>query len=158
MKLSHVARDGSVAMVDVGRKPVTSRYARAEAYVRMDGAVREALQAASLAKGDAFVVAQVAGIMAAKSTATFIPLTHPLPISSVDVRFEWCDDGRLRVETEARTTARTGVEMEAMVAAAVAALTIYDMAKALDKSIVIESVRLLLKSGGKSTFRRARGK
>ena len=88
--------------------------------------------------------------MAAKQTATLIPLAHPLPLSSVDVRFEWRADGLLRVEAQARTTARTGVEMEAMIAASVAALTIYDMSKSLDKGITIESVRLLNKSGGKS--------
>ena len=97
-----------------------------------------------------FVAAQVAGIMAAKQTAELIPLAHPLPLSSVDVRFDWRRDGALRVEAEARTTAQTGVEMEAMVAASVAALTIYDMSKALDKGITIEAVRLLRKSGGKS--------
>ncbi len=137
MKLSHVARDGSVAMVDVAAKKVSARYARAEALVRMVPQAREALERATLAKGDAFVTAQIAGIMAAKQTPTLIPLTHPLPLSSVDVRFEWRDDGALRIESEARTTARTGVEMEAMVAAAVAALTIYDMAKALDKGIAM---------------------
>lgn len=141
-------------MVDVGQKGITARHARAEALVRMDAAARRALQRATLPKGDAFVTAQVAGIMAAKQTATLIPLTHPLPLSSIDVRFEWCADGALRVEADARTTARTGVEMEAMVAAAVAALTIYDMSKALDKGIAIERIRLLRKSGGKSDFRR----
>jgi cyclic pyranopterin monophosphate synthase len=150
VKPSHVARDGSIAMVDVAGKSVSVRSARAEALVRMSSAARTALQAATLPKGDAFVAAQVAGIMAAKRTATLIPLTHPLPLSSVDVRFQWRKDGRLRVEADARTTARTGVEMEAMVAAAVAALTIYDMSKALDKGIEIEAIRLLRKSGGKS--------
>lgn len=137
-------------MVDVGSKGVSARHARAEALVRMSPAARRALQEATLPKGDAFVVAQIAGIMAAKQTASLVPLTHPLPLSSVDVRFQWRDDGLLRVESEARTTARTGVEMEAMVAAAIAALTIYDMSKALDKGIAIENLRLLRKSGGKS--------
>ncbi|MGA8097128.1 MAG: cyclic pyranopterin monophosphate synthase MoaC [Candidatus Cybelea sp.] len=150
MKPSHIARDGSIAMVDVSKKSVSSRCARAEALVRMNPPARTALRAATLPKGDAFVAAQVAGIMAAKRTAELIPLAHPLPLSSVDVRFDWCRDGTLRVEAEAHTTARTGVEMEAMVAASVAALTIYDMSKALDKGITIEAVRLLYKSGGKS--------
>lgn len=150
MKPSHIARDGSVAMVDVSRKRVTSRQARAEALVRMGRAAREALQKATLPKGDAFVTAQLAGIMAAKQTAALIPLTHPLPLTSVDVRFDWRPDGALRIEAQARTSAQTGVEMEAMVAAAIAALTIYDMSKSLDKGITIESVRLLQKSGGKS--------
>jgi cyclic pyranopterin phosphate synthase len=150
VKPSHIGRDGSVAMVDVSRKRVTSRYARAEAVVRMSGKAREALQKATLPKGDALVTAQLAGIMAAKQTAALIPLTHTLPLSSVDVRFDWRPDGALRVQAEARTSAQTGVEMEAMLAAAIAALTIYDMSKSLDKGITIESVRLLRKSGGKS--------
>jgi cyclic pyranopterin monophosphate synthase len=150
MRPSHIARDGSVAMVDVSAKRVSSRYACAEALVRMNPAARSALRAATLPKGDAFVTAQIAGIMAAKRTAQLIPLAHPLPLSSVDVRFDWRRDGALRVEAQARTAARTGVEMEAMVAASIAALTIYDMSKALDKAITIESVRLLRKSGGKS--------
>jgi cyclic pyranopterin phosphate synthase len=161
VRASHIARDGSVAMVDVSGKRVSARYARAEALVRMSPAARAALQAATLPKGDALVAAQIAGIMAAKQTAVLIPLTHPLPLSSVGVRFEWRSDGVLRVEAEARTTARTGVEMEAMVAACVAALTIYDMSKALDKGITIEAVRLLRKSGGKSgpfVLRQARKK
>jgi len=149
VKSSHVGRDGSIAMVDVSRKPVSSRVARAEALVRMSPAAQRALRSATLSKGDALVAAQLAGIMAAKQTASLIPLTHPLPLSCVDVRFDWHED-LLRVEAEARTTAQTGVEMEAMVAAAIAALTIYDMSKSLDKGIAIEGIRLLRKSGGKS--------
>jgi len=149
VKPSHIARDGSIAMVDVSRKRVSVRVACAEAFVRMSPAAKAALRAATLPKGDALVAAQVAGIMAAKQTAALIPLTHPLPLDGVDVRFDWQQD-LLRVEAEARTAARTGVEMEAMVGASIAALTIYDMAKALDKSITIESVRLVRKSGGKS--------
>lgn len=148
MKLSHVAPDGSVTMVDVSEKPVTARYARAQAVVRMNEAAREAIRAATLAKGDAFTTAQVAGILAAKQTANLIPLAHPLPIAKAGIRFEWGDDGALLIESEARTSAQTGVEMEALVAAAVAALTIYDMAKALDSQIAIESIRLLEKRGG----------
>jgi cyclic pyranopterin phosphate synthase len=137
-------------MVDVSGKDASTRVARAEAVVRMNDAARKALQEATLPKGDAFVAAQLAGIMAAKQTAALIPLAHVLPLSSVDVRFEWTADGALRVAAQAQTVATTGVEMEAMVAACVAALTIYDMSKALDKGISIESVRLLEKSGGKS--------
>jgi len=136
-------------MVDVSRKRVSVRVACAEAFVRMNPAARTALRAATLPKGDALVAAQVAGIMAAKQTAALIPLTHPLPLDRVDVRFQWQRD-LLRVEAEARTSARTGVEMEAMVGASIAALTIYDMTKALDKGITIESVKLVRKSGGKS--------
>ena len=149
-KPTHIAADGSVSMVDVSRKDASTRIARAEALVRMNDAARKALQEATLPKGDAFVAAQLGGIMAAKQTAALIPLAHALPLSSVDVRFEWTADGALRVRAQARTVATTGVEMEAMVAACVAALTIYDMCKALDKSISVESVRLLEKSGGKS--------
>lgn len=150
MRLSHVATDGSVAMVDVSGKSVTSRFARARAVVRMNAAAQAAIRDATLAKGDALATAQIAGILAAKQTANLIPLAHPLPLTSVDVRLDWRADGSLEIEAAARTAARTGVEMEAMVAATIAALTIYDMTKALDRSITIESVRLLEKRGGKS--------
>ncbi|MDP9023965.1 MAG: cyclic pyranopterin monophosphate synthase MoaC [Candidatus Eremiobacteraeota bacterium] len=137
-------------MVDVSEKLVSARAAKAEARIRMSDGAQAALQAAMLPKGDAFVAAQLAGIMAAKQTANLIPLAHPIPLSSVDVQIAWETDGTLRVEATARTSAQTGVEMEAMVAVSVAALTIYDMTKAVDKSIVIESIRLLEKTGGKS--------
>jgi cyclic pyranopterin phosphate synthase len=150
MKASHIADDGSITMVDISGKDTTDRSASAEAVIRMNAAAQAALRDGSLPKGDALVAAQVAGIMAAKQTATLIPLAHSLPLSSVDVRFEWSSDGALHVQTQARTSARTGVELEAMVAASIAALTIYDMAKALDKGITIESLRLLGKSGGKT--------
>lgn len=146
MKLSHVAADGSVAMVDVSGKSATARLARAQAIVRMSDDAAAALREATLPKGDALVTAQIAGIMAAKQTPSLIPLTHTLPLASVDVRFEWRDDGALAIISEAKTIAQTGVEMEAMVAATIAALTIYDMTKAADKGIVIESVRLLEKT------------
>jgi cyclic pyranopterin phosphate synthase len=142
-------------MVDVSGKAASVRTARAEARVRMSPSAQAAMREATLPKGDAFVAAQLAGIMAAKQTAALIPLAHPLPLAKVDVRFEWADDGALRIEAEARTSAQTGVEMEAMVAASIAALTIYDMAKAVDKGIVVESVRLLEKTGGKSGTWRA---
>ena len=137
-------------MVDVSSKPVTARTARAEALVRMSLPAAQALRDATLPKGDAFVAAQLAGVMAAKATGTLIPLAHPLPLAYVDVSFAWAGDDVLRIETVAGTTAQTGVEMEAMVAASVAALTIYDMTKAVDKGITIESVRLISKTGGKS--------
>jgi cyclic pyranopterin phosphate synthase len=149
-KPSHFADDGSIHMVDVSGKSATARTARAEARVRMSPKAALALRSASLAKGDALATAQIAGIMAAKQTGSLIPLAHPLPLSHVAVSFEWCDGDVLRIEATASTNARTGVEMEAMVAASIAALTIYDMTKALDKGIVVESVRLLAKSGGKS--------
>ena len=137
-------------MVDVGSKAVTERLARAESRVRMSAEAAAALREATLPKGDAFVAAQVAGIMAAKRTAELIPLAHPLPLASVDVTFEWTGPTEVRIEAIARTSAQTGVEMEALVAASVAALTIYDMTKALDKGIVIDGTRLLEKRGGKS--------
>lgn len=136
-------------MVDVSAKTPTARTARARARVRLGTEAAEALRTAALAKGDACAAAQLAGIMAAKQTPMLIPLAHTLPLSKVDVEFAW-DGDVLIIEAEARTTAQTGVEMEAMVAASVSALTIYDMAKAVDKGIVIESVRLLRKTGGKS--------
>ena len=142
-------------MVDVGSKATTERVAHACAVVRMTQTSADALRAATLAKGDAFAAAQIAGILAAKQTATLIPLAHPLPLSSVDVSFTWASTTTLRIDAIARTVAQTGVEMEAMVAASIAALTIYDMTKSLDKGIAIESVRLLEKSGGKSGHWRA---
>jgi len=141
-------------MVDVSAKSPTVRTARAEALVRMAAPARAALADATAPKGDALVTAQIAGIQAAKRTADLIPLAHPLPLAHVGVTFAWTADG-LRIEATATTSAQTGVEMEAMVAAAVAALTIYDMAKALDKGIVLERVRLLEKTGGKSGHWRA---
>ena len=149
-KLSHVREDGSLVMVDVGAKPATARTARAEARVRLSAAAAAALRAATLPKGDAFAAAQLAGIMAAKRTDELIPLAHPIPLGAVDVVFAWDDDTTLRITTRATTVGQTGVEMEAMVAASVAALTIYDMCKAVDKGIVVESVRLVEKTGGKS--------
>jgi cyclic pyranopterin phosphate synthase len=142
-------------MVDVGAKAVTERSAHARARVRMSPATEAALRETTLAKGDAFVTAQLAGIMAAKQTATLIPLAHPLPLSSVDVSLSWAGPGVLQIDAVARTTAQTGVEMEAMTAAAVAALTIYDMSKSLEKGIVVESIMLVEKRGGKSGTWRA---
>jgi cyclic pyranopterin monophosphate synthase len=149
-KPSHILADGRISMVDVSTKPVTARTARAQALVRMSPAAAQALRDATLPKGDAFVAAQLAGIMAAKQTGSMIPLAHPLALAHVDVTFAWQDDTVLHIEATATTSAQTGVEMEAMVAASIAALTIYDMTKAIDKGIAIESVRLLSKTGGKS--------
>lgn len=154
-KPSHIAEDGSLVMVDVGAKAVTERMARAQSRVRLSVEAAEALRTATLPKGDAFVAAQLAGIMAAKRTWELIPLTHPLPLSSVEVTFAWESATELRIEATARTSAQTGVEMEALVAASIAALTIYDMTKALDKGIAIEGTRLLEKRGGKSGAWRA---
>ena len=151
MKPSHLSDDGVPRMVDVGSKPVTARRAVAEATVRMRPEVLAALVDAGGPKGDAFVTARLAGIGAAKRTAELIPLCHPLPIERVDI--ELAPDtgaGTVAIRAEVAATARTGVEMEALTAASVAALTLYDMAKALQRDIVIESVRLLEKSGGRS--------
>jgi cyclic pyranopterin monophosphate synthase len=155
-KPSHIAVDGSVSMVDVSPKGNSAREARAQAVVRMSAAAERALKKATLPKGDAFVAAQLAGIMAAKQTGALIPLAHALPLASVDVGFAWCGEGKLRIETRARAVARTGVELEALMAASLAALTIYDMTKAVDKGITIESIALLEKSGGKSGHWRRR--
>jgi cyclic pyranopterin phosphate synthase len=137
-------------MVDVGHKAPTSRTARAEARVRMLPATAAALRDATLPKGDAFVAAQIAGILAAKQTAMLIPLAHTLPLSAVEVNFRWIDSATLHIATQASTSGQTGVEMEALVAASMAALTVYDMCKALEKGIVIEGLRLVSKTGGKS--------
>jgi cyclic pyranopterin phosphate synthase len=141
--LSHVDEVGGVKMVDVGAKPLSRRRAAARAFVRMSPETAERL--GSLPKGDALATAQIAGIMAAKRTAELIPLCHPLPLTSVDVRLAVERDG-VAVDASAETTAQTGVEMEALTAASVAALTVYDMAKAIDKDMVIEEVRLLEKT------------
>ena len=129
-------------MVDVGSKPLSRRRARAAAAVRMAPETAQRLRA--LPKGDALVAAQIAGIMAAKRTAELVPLCHPLPLTSVDVRLEVGDAG-VEIEATVETTAQTGVEMEALVAASIAALTVYDMAKAIDKQMEIVAVRLLSK-------------
>jgi cyclic pyranopterin phosphate synthase len=149
--LSHVNRAGQASMVDVSAKTATARAARAEGRIRMSPDALRAIRENAVAKGDVLAVARVAGIQAAKRTAELIPLCHPLPLTDVQVRFEF-DDALpgVRCETEARTVAATGVEMEAITAVAVALLTVYDMAKSVDKAMRIEGVRLLEKTGGKS--------
>jgi len=142
-ELSHVDESGAIRMVDVGGKPSVRRRATARAFVRMSSGTAARLRA--LPKGDALATAQVAGIMAAKRTAELIPLCHPLPLTHVDVGLE-VEDGGVAIEASAETTAQTGVEMEALTAAVVAALTVYDMAKAIDKEMVVEDVRLLEKT------------
>lgn len=151
-KLSHFDSAGQARMVDVSGKTETSRTARAHAFVRMSRAVLDALP--NNPKGDPLEVARVAGVMAAKRTAELIPLCHSLPLSHADVEISVESEG-VRIISSASTTAQTGVEMEALTAASVAALTVYDMTKALDKSIEIQDVFLLEKTGGKSgDFRR----
>jgi cyclic pyranopterin monophosphate synthase len=142
-ELSHVDEAGDVRMVDVGGKPLSRRRAVAAASVRM--APETARRLRELPKGDALATAQVAGIMAAKRTAELIPLCHPLPLSNVEVSLA-VEDASVEIRASAETTAQTGVEMEALVAASVAALTVYDMAKAVDKEMVVEGVRLLEKT------------
>jgi cyclic pyranopterin phosphate synthase len=138
-----------IRMIDVGDKPVSKRRAVARAQVLMPAEVRERIAAGTLPKGDVLAVARIAGIMAAKRTPEIVPLCHPLPLTRVDVTAELDGDG-VTITTAAETTAQTGVEMEALTAAAAAALTVYDMTKGLDPSIEIASARLLEKSGGKS--------
>ncbi len=149
MALTHLNAQGEVHQVDVSGKPATLREARAEAFVRMSDTTLAALRDGALEKGDVLAVARVAGIQAAKQTALLIPLCHGLPLESaaVDISVE---PGGLRIETVCRVTGRTGVEMEALTAATVAALTLYDMCKSQEKGITIERVRLLSKSGGRS--------
>jgi cyclic pyranopterin phosphate synthase len=142
-ELSHLDDSGRVRMVDVGEKPVVRRRAVARALVRM--APETAVRLRELPKGDALACAEVAGIMAAKRTSELIPLCHPLPLTHVAVTAE-VQDGAVELTAVAETTAQTGVEMEALTAAAVAALTVYDMAKGVDKAMVVESVRLLEKT------------
>jgi cyclic pyranopterin phosphate synthase len=136
-------------MVDVGAKSETRREATAECLVRMAPETLRAIRDSELAKGDALGVARVAGIMAAKRTAELIPLCHPLPITGVDIDFELVEQG-VRIVATARVTGRTGVEMEALTAAAVAGLTVIDMVKGVERGVWLEAVRLLEKSGGKS--------
>jgi cyclic pyranopterin monophosphate synthase len=151
-KLSHYDNAGRARMVDVSAKPHSKREAEASAFVVIKPAVLKALP--KNPKGDPLEVARLAGIMAAKKTADLIPMCHPLPLSHVDVLMRLCENG-VAITSTVTTTAVTGVEMEALVAASVAALTVYDMCKALDKSIEIRHVVLERKSGGKSgDFRR----
>ena len=148
---SHLDKDGGLSMVDVSSKPDTRRIAIAEAVVELAPETLDLLKRAALPKGDVLTCAKVAGIMAAKRTAELIPLCHPLSLNRVDVRFDVIDTPpRVRIETEAVTTGSTGVEMEAIIAAQIAAATIYDMCKAVQRDIVINRVRLLRKEGGKS--------
>jgi cyclic pyranopterin monophosphate synthase len=155
-KLSHTDADGEAHMVDVSSKPVTARVAEAEGFVSMSKATLELVRDNSAAKGDVLGVARVAGIMAAKKTADLIPLCHGLPVDHLDLTFELDErDTTIKIHSVARTEARTGIEMEAMTAVAVAGLTIYDMLKAVDRAMVIGGIRVTLKSGGRSGLYRA---
>ncbi len=147
--LSHLDRDGKAAMVDVGDKPITERVAVAEGSVRISAALEAAIRANALAKGDLLAIARIAGIQAAKRTDELIPLCHSLPLDVVEVHAT-LEPGRVRIEATARTHSRTGVEMEALTAVAVAALTVVDMGKAMDRAMTIEGIRVLEKRGGRS--------
>jgi cyclic pyranopterin phosphate synthase len=148
-RLSHVDRRGRVVMVDVGDKPVTSREAIACGSIRMSREALLQIRTGAVKKGDPLQAARLAGIMAAKQTSSLIPLCHPLPIASVQVDLIPVARG-YDIEARVRTTAQTGVEMEALTAVAIAALTVYDMVKAIDKRMVIGEIKLMKKTGGKS--------
>jgi cyclic pyranopterin monophosphate synthase len=151
MSLTHLDESGRARMVDVSDKDVTRREATARAVVSMHPSTARLISSGGVAKGDVLAVAQVAGVMAAKKTSDLIPMCHPLPITGVSMAFSLgVDDGVLEIRATVRVTGRTGVEMEALTAAAVAALTVYDMCKAVDRGMSIGHVELLRKVGGKS--------
>jgi cyclic pyranopterin phosphate synthase len=154
-ELTHFDDKGASRMVDVSAKPESQRLARASARLRMAPTTLRLIRDRAMAKGDVCEVARLAGIMAAKKTSDLIPLCHPLPLSSVTIDFSFEGDDVLQISATTQVFARTGVEMEALTAASVAALTVYDMCKAVDRSMVIERIRLEEKSGGKSgTYQR----
>ncbi|MBQ7617432.1 MAG: cyclic pyranopterin monophosphate synthase MoaC [Desulfovibrio sp.] len=157
-QLTHLTDDGRVTMVDVSDKAKSKRVAVAEAYVTLAPTTFAALKTYALPKGDALNCAKIAGILAAKKTSELIPLCHSLYTTLVDVRFDFLEEtSQIRIEAEARTVGETGVEMEAIVAAEIAAATIYDMCKAMQKDILISGIRLLKKQGGKSGTYLAKG-
>lgn len=151
MEFSHVNEQGRARMVDVSGKDDSERMASAEAIVRMLPETLALIQSGGINKGDVLAVAQVAGIMGAKQTHTVIPMCHPLMINSINIVFEMNDkESYIRIRSEVKTTGKTGVEMEALTAVSMAALTVYDMCKAVDRWMEIDSIKLLEKSGGKS--------
>jgi cyclic pyranopterin phosphate synthase len=153
---SHVDDEGRARMIDVGEKETTHRTAVAISRVAMAAATADLIREGKAEKGNVFQAARLAGIMAAKKTSDLIPLCHPLPLTHASVEFEWEDGTHLLIRATTKTDAKTGVEMEALTAAAVAALTVYDMCKAVDRGMTIQTVQLFEKTGGKSgTFRRA---
>lgn len=149
-RLTHFDDHGASRMVDVGGKEQTLRIARASGRVQMAGETLQLIRDRRLAKGDVLEVARLAGIMAAKKTGDLIPLCHPLSLDAVEIRFEFPSDNLIEIQAETRLVAKTGVEMEALTAVSVAALTIYDMCKAVDRGMTIRDVRLEEKSGGRS--------
>lgn len=148
-RLTHLDEDGAAHMVDVSAKSVTTRQAIASGRITMSAEAREAIAQGLVKKGDVLAVARVAGIMGAKKTSDLIPLCHPLPLSSVAIDLQMDDQGVVATAT-ARTNGQTGVEMEALTAVSTALLTVYDMAKSIDKAMIIGDIRLLEKTGGKS--------
>ncbi|MBW4081434.1 cyclic pyranopterin monophosphate synthase MoaC [Paenibacillus sp. S150] len=150
MELSHFNEQGRARMVDVSAKEITKRTAAARSSVEMAPGTLAAIKAGRIGKGDVLAVAQVAGIMAAKKTADWIPMCHPLPLTGIDIRFWDNSEDRLYIEATVKTTGMTGVEMEALTAVSAAALTVYDMCKALQKDMIIGPTLLVQKSGGKS--------
>lgn len=148
-EFNHFSEDGASRMVDVGSKSVTDRMARAVAIVQMKPDTLQQIRDRNLSKGDVLEVARLAGIMAAKRTADLIPLCHPLSLDSVTIEFEFPQPSCLRIETAVSVSARTGVEMEALVAASTTALTVYDMCKSVDRAMIIKEVHLLEKKGGR---------
>jgi cyclic pyranopterin monophosphate synthase len=150
-KLTHLDAEGQLQMVDVGLKVDTERVAVAEGWVRLNATAFGAIRDGNVKKGDVLTVAQIAGILGAKRTSDLIPLCHPLPLTHIEVQVTLDEtQSAIRIQATARTTGKTGVEMEALTAVSVAALTVYDMAKALDRTMHIEGIRLLEKQGGKS--------
>jgi len=149
-KLTHVDKDGRAQMVDVGAKPITLRRAMAEATVKMQPATLALITKNKAPKGDVLAVARIAGIQAAKRTHELIPLCHQLPLNAISITFQILSKGRVRIQAAVECEARTGVEMEALVAANVAGLTVYDMLKAADRGMQMTDIRLLEKSGGRS--------
>ena len=149
-QLSHFDDRGASRMVDVGQKAVTVRKATASGRVRMEASTQRLIRDRKAAKGDVLEVARLAGIMAAKRTGELIPLCHVLPLDAVSISFDFPDDTTVAIQGEAKATARTGVEMEALVAVSLAAMTIYDMCKSVDRSMVVDCIQLEEKSGGRS--------
>ncbi|MBL9083805.1 MAG: cyclic pyranopterin monophosphate synthase MoaC [Planctomycetales bacterium] len=148
--LTHFDADGAARMVDVGEKPVTARSARASGLVVMQPATLALIRSGGHRKGDVLAVARLAGIMAAKRTGDLIPLCHPLPLDGVTIDFSFEDETTLKIEAVVRCTGRTGVEMEALTAVSISALTVYDMCKSVDRTMQLECVRLEEKAGGRS--------
>lgn len=150
MELTHINKDGKAVMVDITNKSATDRVAEASAFVRMKPETLQLILDQKIKKGDVFAAARIAGIMAAKRTPDLIPMCHPIPITSAEVELDPIAPDGVRITVTVKTTYSTGVEMEALSAASVAALTIYDMCKSVDRGMTIEEIKLLKKSGGKS--------